>query len=231
MTSPVAVFGASGQTGRLVVDRLLEAGHSVIAVARTVGGRWSGSARVRSSTIDLARVTLAELTQLVEGVGAIVFAAGGDPERVDRDGAIRVIEAAEHAGVPRFVLLTGMGVGRARPASLYGGFWDVYFGAKEASERRLRLSTLAWTILQPGELLPSPGTGRVTIAATGTLPIGAISRDDVAAVIAATLESSATAGHTWELVGGNDPIRDAVDQAARGAGTSLRSAPEDPLVS
>lgn len=214
MTPLVAVFGASGQTGRRVVDRLVEGEQDVLVLGRSVEGRWSSTPRIRTWTIDLEHAQSTELVGLLAGVDAVVFAAAGDPERVDRDGAIRVIEAAEQAGVERFALLTGMGVGRARPAALYGGFWDAYFGAKEASERRLRASTLAWTIIQPGELLSSPGSGRVTLAATGALPIGAVSRDDVAAVIVAALDNTASAGHTWELVAGDDPIPDAITRAA-----------------
>jgi uncharacterized protein YbjT (DUF2867 family) len=214
VTSVVAVFGASGQTGRRVVDRLVAGGRNVLALGRSVDGRWSGTPRVRTAAVDLALAERTELVALLEGVDAVVFAAAGDPERVDRDGAIRVIEAAERVGVARFVLLTGMGVGRSRPAALYGGSWDAYFGAKEASEHRLRSSALGWTIIQPGELLSSPGSGRVTLAATGTLPIGAVSRDDVAAVITAALDHAASAGHTWELVRGDDPITDAIARAS-----------------
>lgn len=214
MTNVVAVFGASGQTGRRVVDRLLEGGHEVLALARSVDDRSSGSTDIRSSRVDLAHASVTEITGLLDGVHAVVFAAAGDPERVDRDGAIRVIEAAERVGVSRFVLLTGMGVGRTRPSELYGGFWGAYFGAKEASEIRLRASALGWTILQPGELLSSPGTGRITLAATGSLPIGAISRDDVAAVIVEALENPVASGHTWELVRGEEPIAAAITRAA-----------------
>ncbi|WP_166426664.1 SDR family oxidoreductase [Labedella populi] len=213
MTSLVAVFGATGQTGRRVVDRLVAGGDRVLALARSVDGHGTGDTRVRGVTVDLEHADVSQLTRLLEGVDAVVFAAAGDPERVDRDGAIRVIEAAELAGVSRFVLLTGMGVGRTRPAALYGGFWDAYFGAKEASERRLRASTLAWTILQPGELLSSPGSGRVALAATGSLPIGAISRDDVAWAITGVLENAGSSGFTWEMVAGDEPITDAIERA------------------
>jgi uncharacterized protein YbjT (DUF2867 family) len=214
VTNVVAVFGASGQTGRRVVDLLLRGGHEVLALARSVDDRSSGSTDIRSSRVDLVHASVTELSSLLDGVDAVVFAAAGDPERVDRDGAIRVIKAAERAGVSRFVLLTGMGVGRSRPPELYGGFWDAYFGAKEASEIRLRASALGWTILQPGELLSSPGTGRITLAATGSLPIGAISRDDVATVIVEALENPAASGHTWELVRGEEPIAEAITRAA-----------------
>lgn len=208
--STIAVFGASGQTGARVVDRLLEAGHEVLALARRPSPSRPG---VRSARVDLGSTPTDELVSVLDGVDAVVFAAGGDPRGVDRDGAIRTIEAAERVGVGRYVLLTGMGVGRDRPAELYGGFWDTYFGAKEESERRLRASSLRWTILQPGELLNAPGTGRVVVAPTGDLEIGAITRDDVAALIVEVLHRDDAAGYTWEILQGSEPVADAVSRA------------------
>lgn len=210
--SVVAVFGASGQTGRRIVERLAKQGKKVLAIGRGAGMENANSG-VRSAIADLALSTVSELEHLLKGVDMVVFAAAGDPLRVDRDGALRVMEAAEGAGVTRFVLITGMGVGRTRRPELYGGFWDTYFGAKEASERGLRASGLAWTILQPGELLNTAGTNQVQLAPTGTLPIGRIARDDVAGVVAAVLERDLSAGHTWELVEGRLTADDAVDEA------------------
>ncbi|MBA8815566.1 uncharacterized protein YbjT (DUF2867 family) [Microbacterium halimionae] len=208
----VAVFGASGQTGRRVVERLLREDCDVLAISRrdTRTGQ-----RLRSARVDLSSASTALLRGVLDGVDAVVFAAGGDSLRVDRDGAIRTIEAAEQAGVGRYVLLTGMGVGRDRPAELYGGFWDTYFSAKEESERRLRSSPMQWTILQPGELLNSPGRGRVEFAPTGTLEIGAISREDVAAVITTVLSRDDSAGRSWEILEGTEPITDAITLASK----------------
>jgi uncharacterized protein YbjT (DUF2867 family) len=211
--STVAVFGATGQTGRRVVDRLARAGHDVLAVSRRPGG--GRSPQIRTATADLTRATVSELREILNGVHAVVFAAAGDPIRVDRDGALRVIEAAEQAGVTRLVLITGMGVGRTRPAEYYGGFWDTYFGAKAASERALRASGLSWTILQPGELLNDRGRDRVALAPTGSLPIGAVTRDDVAAVATAVVDRADAAGHGWEVVDGNLSIESAIDAAVQ----------------
>ena len=213
--SAIAVFGASGQTGRRIVERLARPGKDVLAISRR-GGDDNGAPGVRSAVADLTRSRVSELEGLLDGVDTVVFAAAGDPIRVDRDGAVRVIEASERVGVTRFVLITGMGVGRTRPPELHGGFWDTYFGAKEASERRLRAGSLRWTILQPGELLNTSGMNRVQLAPTGTLPIGRIARDDVAAVVAAVLERDRSAGHSWEIVEGPSTVEDAVDEALRG---------------
>lgn len=207
----IAVFGASGQTGRRVVQRLLAEGQDVVAISR---GSAPEREHLRSARVDLSTATTDELRTVLEGVDSVVFAAGGDSLSVDRDGAIRTIEAAEHVGVSRYVLLTGMGVGRQRPAEYYGGFWEMYFGAKEASEHRLRQSPMRWTILQPGELLNSPGTGHVELAPTGSLPMGAVTRDDVAEVITAVLSRDETAGRSWEVLEGSETVTDAISHAA-----------------
>lgn len=206
----IAVFGASGQTGRRVVERLLVDGHHVLALSRRGMPEREG---LRSARVDLSSASTDTLQGVLDGVGGVVFAAGGDSLRVDRDGAIRTIDAAERAGVSRYVLLTGMGVGRDRPADLYGGFWDTYFDAKEASERRLRVSPMQWIILQPGELLNSPGRARIRFAPTGSLPIGAISRDDVAEVITAVLFRDDAVGGSWEILEGEETMADAISRA------------------
>lgn len=206
----VAVFGASGQTGSRVVARLRDDGQDVLAVGRRASTTGNGA---RTAVADLAHVSVAELAGILQGVDAVVFAAAGDPIRIDRDGALHVIEASERAGVRRFVLITGMGVGRSRPAEYYGGFWDTYFGAKEASEIGLRASALSWTILQPGELRNTRGHGAVELARTGSLPIGAVSRDDVALTVAAVLADDRTAGRTWEIVQGGRGVEAAIGHA------------------
>jgi uncharacterized protein YbjT (DUF2867 family) len=83
-----------------------------------------------------------------------------------------------------------------------------YLRAKAAAEEDLRARDLEWTVLRPGRLTDEPGTGRVSLAATVTR--GAVSRDDVAAVLVTLLDTPPTAGLTLELVGGDTPVDEAV---------------------
>jgi uncharacterized protein YbjT (DUF2867 family) len=69
-------------------------------------------------------------------------------------------------------------------------------------------SGLDYTIVRPGHLTDEPGTGLVRVSESAQR--GQISRDDVAAVLAACLTEPATAGKTFELVGGEDPIERAL---------------------
>jgi uncharacterized protein YbjT (DUF2867 family) len=88
-----------------------------------------------------------------------------------------------------------------------------YFEAKADAEDALRASDLAYTIVRPGSLTNDPGTGRVTIAEhLGRW--GSIPRDDVAAVLLATVADGRATGRTIELISGDTAIADAL--AARG---------------
>jgi uncharacterized protein YbjT (DUF2867 family) len=69
-------------------------------------------------------------------------------------------DAAELAGVRRFVQVFSMGAGRPpRPGS--GAVWAAYITAKTAAEADLRAQDLDWTILRPGDLTDAPATGRI----------------------------------------------------------------------
>ncbi|MEV0612323.1 SDR family oxidoreductase [Nonomuraea sp. NPDC050404] len=163
---------------------------------------------------DLERASLDEVTRIVEGADAVVFAAGAGPgsgaprkDTVDRGASVLLADAAERAGVGRFIQISSMGAGK--PPAGGDEVWAAYIRAKtEAEEDLRRRDGLAWTILRPGRLTDEPGTGLVRLAPE--VPPGAVPRDDVAAVIVALLEHPGTAGRTLELVSGDTPIIDLV---------------------
>jgi uncharacterized protein YbjT (DUF2867 family) len=84
-----------------------------------------------------------------------------------------------------------------------------YLEAKAEADAALRASGLDWTIVRPGSLVDEPGTGLVT-ATTELGGRGPVPRDDVAAVLAATLDYAGPIGVTFELFGGEVPIADAL---------------------
>jgi uncharacterized protein YbjT (DUF2867 family) len=86
--------------------------------------------------------------------------------------------------------------------------WAAYLQAKRAAEEALRATALDWTILRPGRLTDDPGVGTVLLAPS--VPRGAITRDDTAAVLVALLDAPGTVGLTLELVEGEDDVLAAV---------------------
>lgn len=170
---------------------------------------------------DLESATVEELVRHLEGADAAVFAAGAGPgsgierkDTVDRAAASLFADAAEAAGVRRYVIVSSMGADREPPEGTDPVF-AAYLRAKGAADDDVRSRAgLDWTVLRPGRLTDDPGTGRVTLAeSTGR---GEVTRDDVAAVLAAVLAEPGTAGRTLELVGGDVPVEQAVKTVAAG---------------
>jgi len=165
--------------------------------------------------LDLESAGVAETAEALKGADAVVFAAGAGPgsgadrkDTVDRAAAVLLADAAEAAGVRRYLMISSMG---ADPNSAFDGdpVFRAYLRAKGAADDDLRARPdLEWTVLRPGSLRNDPGIGRVLLAEhTGR---GAIPRDDVAAVIAELLANPGTVGLTLELIGGVTPIPEAV---------------------
>jgi uncharacterized protein YbjT (DUF2867 family) len=158
---------------------------------------------------DLEAVDADAVAAAVAGADAVVFAAGAGPgsgperkETVDYGGAVKLIDAAERAGVSRYVIVSSVG---ADPGASGDDTFAVYLRAKGRADAALASSGLDYTIVRPGHLTDDPGTGRVRSARDGQIP-----REDVAAMIAAVLHEPRTAGLTFDLVGGDVPIDDAV---------------------
>lgn len=162
---------------------------------------------------DIENLDTEALADIVKGHDAVVFSAGaggGNPTRtyaVDRDAAIRVIDAAEQAGVDRFIMVSYFGAKLDHGVPKDNSFFH-YAEAKAAADEHLRGSGLRWTILGPGSLTLEPSTGRIAVGpdAAG----GQVSREDVAAVAAACLADEATVGHTIEFNNGDIPIDEAL---------------------
>lgn len=168
---------------------------------------------------DLESATVAEVAGHLEGADAAVFAAGAGPgsgatrkDTVDRAACALFADAAEAAGVRRFVVVSAMGTDGEPPEGTDPVF-AAYLRAKGAADADVRSRAgLDWTILRPGRLTDEPGTGTVELAAsTGR---GPVTRDDVAAVLAALLDAPGTAGLTLELIGGSVPVDEAVTTVA-----------------
>jgi len=164
---------------------------------------------------DLETASAGDVAVLLSEADAVVFAAGagagsGAPRKdsVDRAASVLMADAAERAGVRRFVQVSSMGAGRPpRPGS--DEVWAAYITAKTAAEADLRARDLDWTILRPGGLTDAPPTGRIQLAPP-PVPGGTVPRADVAAVIAGLLGNPGTRHQTLELVGGDSPVAAAV---------------------
>jgi nucleoside-diphosphate-sugar epimerase len=170
--------------------------------------------------LDLENASLDEVIEAVSGADAAVFAAGAGPgsgvarkDTVDKGAAVLFAEAAERAGVRRFVQISAMGAGDEIDADVearVGEVFAAYLRAKAAAEQDLRRRDLDWTILRPGRLTDDPGTGLVRLA--DDVPRADVPRDDVAEVVRLLLSDTTTYGRTLELTSGNTPVAEALER-------------------
>ncbi len=172
------------------------------------------SAGGEPAVVDLEQTSVPDLAIAIQGADAVVFAAGAGPgsgeERkwsMDYGGAVKLIEAAQHEGIRRYVIVSSMGAADPAATGAEGGF-AVYLQAKHDADQKLKESGLDYTIVRPGMLNDDAGTGRVSVGER--LDRGAIPRDDVAEVLLAVLGADATIGKDFDLVSGDTPIGEAV---------------------
>src|SRR3954447_15228337 len=205
----IVIAGGHGQIALLLEKRLSERGDEVVGVVRNPDHVPDVEATgATAAVLDLEDTDVAELTDVVKGADAVVFAAGGGPnsgaarkETVDKGAAVLLADAAERAGVRRYVMVSSIGTDNADPDS--DDVFQVYLRAKKAADDDLRARDLDWTVLRPGRLTTDAPTGRVQV---GTLPRGEIPRADVASVLANVLTEDATVGKTFDLLAGHQTV-------------------------
>ena len=212
----IVIAGGHGKIALLLEHILAERGDQVVGLIRNPAhGADVRKAGAEAVICDLEAASAEEVAVLLSGADAVVFAAGagagsGAPRKdsVDRAASVLMADAADRAGVRRFVQISSMGAGPPpRPGS--DEVWAAYITAKTAAEADLRARDLDWTILRPGGLTDAPATGKIRLAAP-PVPGGTVPRADVAAVIAALLDNPGTRHQTLELIGGDSPVAAAV---------------------
>ncbi|KDN87047.1 NAD(P)H-binding protein [Kitasatospora cheerisanensis] len=208
----IVIAGGHGQIA-LRLERLLSArGDEVAGIIRKPDQAGALLAAGAEPVLcDLESATVADVARHLEGADAAVFAAGAGPgsgaarkDSVDHAACVLFADAAEAAGVRRFLVVSSMGAS-SRPPEGTDPVFATYLRAKAAADDDVRARPgLDWTILRPGSLTNDPGTGRVRIAeSTGR---GEIPRDDVAAALLGLLDEPRTAGMTLELIGGDTEL-------------------------
>lgn len=226
----VAVFGATGRLGTLVIKQLSEAGFDVTAVvrnatrARTLEQFSQVPFEVLSFSDSVSKIAL-----LLKNFDALVFAAGASNltdhaaiVEVELDGALKVIEAAEQAGLKRVVFVSSIGASDR-------DFWfdneevRTYYIAKRTLDKFLERSVLDYTIIEPGPLVDEEGTGKIRIPKEAYQACYEefdfkdnyyaikVPREDVAKAIVLSLENQKAIRKTIPLTQGDTAIEDVIE--------------------
>lgn len=209
----ILLIGGHGKVALLLEPLLVAAGHHVTAVVRNPAHEADVAATGATPLVaDVASFDLDQLTSLLSGNDIVIWSAGaggGSAERtyaVDRDAAIRSIDAAAAARVPRYLMVSYFGAGPDHGIDPSDSFY-AYAESKAAADAHLRASALDWTILAPSSLTLAPPTGRIDVTADTSR---SVARADVAAVIAASIDEPATIRRTVRFNTGDVPIAEAL---------------------
>ena len=206
----VLVVGATGVVGRGVVALLGEAGHDVRALIRPTSDPQAVAAvtATGATTVTGDLADAASIAAALDGVDAVVSTATAIGSQtpsdslsgVDLDGQLRLVDLARQASVKRFVYVSVLGLQPNSP----------FTSAKLAVEERLRGSGLEYTIVAPSIFMDTwlshhvgfDWEGNVaTIYGDGTQKLGWVSAQDVATVVAATVDHAGSANATVPVVG------------------------------
>ena len=214
----IVIAGGHGKIALLLEKMLSDTGHEPIGIIRNPSHAVDllevGAAPL---LLDLESSTAETLADSLDGVDAVVFAAGGGSDgnaarklSVDRDGAIMLADAAQIAGIRRIVVVSAIGTDEYDADS--DDVFQVYLRAKSEADAAIRSRDLDYTIIRPGGLTDDPATGLVSVGETVTR--GNVPRADVAAVIAAVLTAPTAEGQAlrsqFELVSGSTSIPEAI---------------------
>jgi len=208
-TERILVAGATGRTGRFVVEDLLRTGHKVRGLTRN-----PDSARERlGSDVEWVGGDVkdpASLAPLYSGVDRVISVLGAtqttgpnDPESVEYQGNVNLIDLAKANSLEQVVMITSLSAGRVPESPelaerFRGMLW------KYRSELYLRASGVPYTIVGPGGLRDyDGGTQGIRCYAANEIQTGVISREDVGMVMAEAARTPFAQFKTLRIV--NDP--------------------------
>lgn len=211
----VAIAGGHGKIALSLTERLSGRGERVISLIRNPDHADDVRARGGEPVVcDLEHADVSEIAAAISGSSAVVFAAGAGPgsgaERkitMDRDGAIKLLTAAEQAGAARYLIVSSVGA-EAPPDD--DDVFSVYLRAKAEADAAVQASDGDWTIVRPGPLTDAPGSGTVRIDLDPFR--GPISRDDVAALLDVLLTDGRASRRILYVSAGDASIEQALER-------------------
>ena len=208
----ILVVGATGRVGTELVPSLLAAGHTVVATSRK--GNDQFGAQVEHLAFDLEALTsemmVEQLRSLkIDAIYNVSGARGGNLIQIDLFGFVKLQEAAEQAGITRFIQLSTVFALEPERWTTPGfkALADYYVVKHFADHYLVHNTNLNYTVLQPGYLTEDPGTGEIgvndEISAPATI-------QDVALTLTNLLANEATYRKVITMHTGGQPIAEAL---------------------
>jgi uncharacterized protein YbjT (DUF2867 family) len=153
--------------------------------------------------INTISAALSDVDFMISSIGSSRGDPANNPEAVDYLGVKNMAVAAAEAGVRQFVLVSSSGV--TQEDHFLNKAFDNILTWKFKGEEALRSSGVPYTIVRPGGLVNTPGNQDAVVFAQGDTTTGIISREDVALICIAALQSSAAVNKTFETYSSKEP--------------------------
>jgi uncharacterized protein YbjT (DUF2867 family) len=208
----VVIVGGHGQIALRLEKLLAERGDSPRGIIRKTEQADDLEA-IGAEPIVLDIENIDDINDAFAGADTVVFAAGAGPGSgparkltVDYGGAVKSVDAAIAKEIRRFVIVSAIG---ANHPERWSGEMKPYYEAKADADKFVAESGLDYTIVRPGRLTDDPGTGKVDLG-DGPGDTGAVTRDDVALVLAEVLSADNTIGKSFDLLNGDTPVAEAL---------------------
>lgn len=213
----VLIIGANGQIGQHLVEEMKNEGkHEPIAFVRKEAQQKDFENQGVEARLGDLEESIEEIAKRMEEIDAVVFTTGsggstGDDKTllIDLDGAVKVMEAAKKSGIERFIMVSAFG---AESRERWSDALKPYYVAKHFADEWLTDMTLNYTIIRPGMLTNDESVGKVLIKETiDENDLMSIPRVDVAKVILASVDNPQTYRKTFDLLTGEETIKQALN--------------------
>ncbi len=191
------ILGATGPTGRHLLDQALIAGHDVTALVRNVNRLTTTHPRLAAVSGDATDAALLERT--IRGRDAVLSALGAGNSLISEIASRAVaalIPAMRSQAVGRIIFLSAFGVGesftqaRSMQKLIYRTLIRLIFADKAKADTMIRNSGLEWTLVYPTMLTNGPRTGSYRVGEHLVMKgVTKISRADVAEFMLAQLST------------------------------------------
>ncbi|WP_283679653.1 SDR family oxidoreductase [Lentilactobacillus sp. Marseille-Q4993] len=208
----ITVIGATGRVGRTIISKLADNSEDEVFAGARKPEKVPTGENISPFELDL-HLSPEAITNAIPDSDVIIFVAGSggkDLLQVDLNGAVKVMRAAEHKGIKRFIMLS------SRASLDLEAFSEPdaspltnYLIAKHYADKWLMNNTdLDYTILQPTSLTETKGSGKVTL---GEFATKENSIENVAEVLIELAKNSSSIRQVIEMSDGDTPINKAID--------------------
>lgn len=213
----ITILGASGRTGRQLVQQALDRGHQVTAVVRNPAKLDVRHPRLQITVADI--FDPAALRPLLAGRDALLSALGPSRDAGQRPVCSTAVAAgieADGSARPRVVAISSHGVPRGVPGNAWWARWFMLpiirrvlrheYSDLARMEELLARSEVNWTVFRPPALLNGSGTGTYRARRDANIS-GAITRSDLALAILDSLDDPSMSRHAVGVAGPRRRLR------------------------